>query len=98
MYEDSTLNCKGCGKDFVFAASERYFFAEKGLLNVPKRCPECRVTERAKRQGKESQVHEVECEECHTPTRVPFKPSGKRPVLCTACMHKTRLRSDAAAT
>ena len=42
MYEDETLICEDCGKEFVFTAGEQEFFAEKGLTNKPKRCPECR--------------------------------------------------------
>ena len=47
MYEDQTLSCEDCGKEFVFSVGEQEFYAEKGLVNVPKRCPDCR---RAKKQ------------------------------------------------
>ena len=43
MYEDKTLTCKDCGKEFVFTAGEQEFYAEKGLVNEPQRCKECRV-------------------------------------------------------
>ncbi|MBQ7604333.1 MAG: zinc-ribbon domain-containing protein, partial [Clostridia bacterium] len=42
MYEDITIRCKDCGKEFTFTADEQAFFAEKGLQNMPKRCRECR--------------------------------------------------------
>ncbi len=42
MYQDETLTCRDCGKEFVFTASEQAFYAEKGFQNKPRRCPECR--------------------------------------------------------
>ena len=46
-YEDKTLVCKDCGKEFVFTAGEQSFYAEKGLTNEPKRCKECRDAKKA---------------------------------------------------
>ena len=31
MYEDKTLVCKDCGKEFTFSAGEQEFYAEKGF-------------------------------------------------------------------
>ena len=42
MYQDEKLICEDCGKEFDFTAGEQEFYAEKGLTNKPKRCPECR--------------------------------------------------------
>ena len=42
MYEDKTLVCKECGKEFIFSAGEQEFFAEKGFVNEPQRCKPCR--------------------------------------------------------
>ena len=46
-YEDKTLVCKDCGKDFVFTAGEQEFYAQKGLTNEPKRCPDCRAAKKS---------------------------------------------------
>lgn len=35
MFEDKTLVCRDCGKEFVFTASEQQFFADKGFQNDP---------------------------------------------------------------
>lgn len=35
MYEDKTLICKECGKEFVFTAGEQEFYASKGFENEP---------------------------------------------------------------
>lgn len=41
-FQDETIVCLDCGKEFVFTANEQAFYKEKGLLNKPKRCAECR--------------------------------------------------------
>ena len=38
MFEDKTLVCKECGKEFVFTAGEQEFYAERGFQNEPQRC------------------------------------------------------------
>ena len=35
MYEDKTLVCKECGKEFVFSAGEQEFYAERGFPLSP---------------------------------------------------------------
>lgn len=42
MYQDETLICEDCGSEFIFTAGEQEFYAQKGLANKPKRCPDCR--------------------------------------------------------
>ena len=54
MYEDKTLICKDCGKEFVFTAGEQEFYAEKGFVNEPQRCKACRD---AKARDRCSQQH-----------------------------------------
>ena len=34
MYEDKTLVCKECGKEFVFTAGEQEFYAELNRKNA----------------------------------------------------------------
>lgn len=46
MYQDKTLICKDCGKEFTFTAGEQEFYAEKGFENEPQRCKECRAAKR----------------------------------------------------
>jgi len=90
MYEDKTLNCRECGVDFVFSASEQAFYAEKGFANEPGRCPECRA---ARKQNANSrggsrpvrEMHAATCAACGVETQVPFRPSGDRPVYCSDC-------------
>lgn len=50
MYEDKTITCKDCGKDFVFTASGQKFFEEKGYT-APVRCKSCREARKARIEG-----------------------------------------------
>ena len=46
MFEDKTLVCKDCGKEFVWTAGEQEFYASRGFENQPQRCKPCRVPAR----------------------------------------------------
>lgn len=39
---DKTIECKDCGKEFIFTEGEQEFYKEKGFENDPVRCPDCR--------------------------------------------------------
>lgn len=52
-FEDKTLVCQDCSKEFIFTAGEQAFYKEKGLDNEPKRCKECRDKRKAARSNKE---------------------------------------------
>lgn len=45
---DRTINCKDCGKPFIFSESGQRFFQEKGFTD-PVRCKDCRVKKRGER-------------------------------------------------
>ena len=90
MYQDETLVCRDCGKEFVFSASEQAFFAEKGFQNTPRRCPDCRASFRAQRGDARParEMFTVTCADCGCETQVPFQPRGDRPVYCRECLPK----------
>src|SRR5579859_482564 len=48
-YADQTLVCRDCGQSFEFTASEQEFYASRGLMNSPSRCPSCRQARKAAR-------------------------------------------------
>lgn len=83
MYEDKTLTCKDCGREFVFTAGEQEFYAEKGFLNEPQRCKECRQARKGGRPGRE--MFTAVCASCGKEARVPFEPREDRPVYCSEC-------------
>ncbi|MGI6345237.1 MAG: zinc-ribbon domain containing protein [Bacillota bacterium] len=94
MYEDKTLVCRDCGKEFVFTAGEQEFYASRGFQNEPGRCPECRAARKAQNTGRNGQreMHTVICADCGAETQVPFRPSGDRPVYCQDCFQKRKNR------
>ena len=51
MFQDKTLVCKDCGKEFVFTAGEQEFYAEKGFQNEPVRCKDCRSSRKTTRSS-----------------------------------------------
>ncbi len=84
MYEDEKLICEDCGSEFVFTAGEQEFYATRGLVNKPKRCPECRKNRRQKNRRK---LYEVTCSKCGCQTKVPFKPIEGKEVYCKDCFN-----------
>jgi CxxC-x17-CxxC domain-containing protein len=100
LYQDQTLRCRDCGRDFVFTAGEQEFYASRGLMNAPSRCPECRAARKASMgQGGagqsygggsrgERQMFDAVCANCGRETRVPFQPRGDRPVYCSDCFEQ----------
>lgn len=56
VYQDETLVCKECGKEFVFTAGEQRFYAEKGFQNKPKTCRACAMRARTARKRLKSPV------------------------------------------
>ncbi|HLI27771.1 MAG TPA: zinc-ribbon domain containing protein [Chloroflexota bacterium] len=95
-YTDKQLTCRECGRAFVFTAGEQAFFAEKGLVHQPQRCPECRAARRRERLGLQPrELHPVVCAACGVPTTVPFVPRHERPVYCSACFERVRVAARA---
>ena len=96
-FADKTLNCRECGNDFVFTAGEQEFYQQKGLMNQPGRCPNCRAARRASSGGGRSgeraprEMHTVICAECGVETQVPFFPKNDRPIYCSTCYDKVRV-------
>jgi CxxC-x17-CxxC domain-containing protein len=99
-FADKTLKCRECGQDFVFTSGEQEFYQQKGLMNEPARCPSCRAARRAQGGGGRMvsgeraprEMHRVICAECGTETEVPFLPKNDRPVYCSSCYDKVRVR------
>ena len=100
-YQDKTLNCVECGADFVFSASEQEFYANKGFMNEPKRCPDCRAARKQRQRGsstswdsngfrRERQMFPAVCAACGRDTQVPFEPRDGRPVYCSECYSRQR--------
>ena len=104
--QDKTLTCRDCGREFTFTASEQEFFAQKGFVNEPGRCPECRAARKAQRgEGgyssggyssgggyarREREMFPAVCAQCGKDTMVPFQPRTEKPVYCSDCFSARR--------
>lgn len=87
---DQTLRCRECGRDFVFTVGEQEFYASRGLMNTPSRCPECRAARKSSMSGgygdrPPRQMYTATCSSCGGEARVPFQPRGDKPVYCSQC-------------
>lgn len=91
VFQDKTLRCRDCGQSFVFTAGEQGFYVEKGLMNEPQRCPNCRATRRRDRAGgTRDGGATITCASCGREDTVPFVPRLDRPVYCSECFSKQR--------
>ena len=99
-YVDKTIECVECSENFTFTAAEQEFFASKGFVNEPKRCPSCRQAKKQQRRGgwdgygqREREMYAATCASCGKETEVPFEPREGRPVYCSDCYAKVRRES-----
>jgi len=105
-YQDKTLACRDCGQEFVWTAGEQEFYAQRGLVNQPGRCPDCRRARKSQQGGggyagggysagggyerAPRQMYPAVCSECGKETQVPFQPRGDKPVYCSDCFAARR--------
>ena len=91
-FQDKTLTCRDCSGTFLFTAGEQGFYIEKGLMNVPQRCPACRANRRSHRGGTSITDHTstITCAQCGKEATVPFVPRLDRPVYCSDCFSAMR--------
>lgn len=90
-YQEKVLSCRDCGEQFGFSVGEQEFYASKGLVNDPARCPACRSARKAQRAGgADREMHEVVCAECGGTARVPFLPRNEKPVYCSSCFERVQ--------
>jgi CxxC-x17-CxxC domain-containing protein len=95
LTSDVTLQCRDCGREFLFTTGEQEFYASRGLTNQPSRCPECRAARKGTGGGRGSygdrgarQMYTAVCSDCGQETQVPFQPRGDKPVYCSECFQQ----------
>lgn len=92
MATDQTLRCRECGREFLFTTGEQEFYASRGLMNTPSRCPECRQARKAAQSGggggARREMFVATCSSCGREARVPFQPRGDKPVYCSDCFQQ----------
>jgi len=84
---DKNLTCRECGSEFVFTEGEQEFYQNRGLLNEPSRCGDCRSARRRSRNEAQGPkvMHSVVCASCGQDAEVPFQPRLGKPVFCNDC-------------
>ena len=85
-FQDRTLVCKDCGKEFTFTAGEQEFYKEKGFENDPVRCRDCRGKRRRSHDGDsgERTMFQVTCAACGKETE--FRSSRRMTARSTAAI------------
>ena len=101
---DKALTCADCNSEFVFTSSEQEFYAER-QFSEPRRCPSCRAARKASRgdgggSGGGSgggysdrgsrEMFSATCSSCGKEAKVPFQPTGSKPVYCNDCFSSRR--------
>jgi len=84
---DKILICRDCGSSFTFTAREQLFFASRGLVNEPSRCPSCR---NARKGGSSAAVEGY----IHYGPFASFggrTPRQMHPAVCGACGQMTEV-------
>lgn len=93
-FEDKSILCIDCSRNFIWSSGEQAFFRDKQLQNPPKRCKECKQAKNerlaaitaAQASGVRQRIEvAVNCARCGESTTVPFYPSQGRPVYCRSC-------------
>jgi len=95
-FEDINLICKGCGADFLFTAGEQDFYRQKGLVNQPGRCHDCRQNRRLAAVQNNSQVIEQTLPELQQvqvenpiPAVITSTVKENTKIICAACGKNT---------
>jgi len=97
-FDDKTLICQDCNKEFVWSAGEQEFFAQKGFQNVPKRCPDCRKQRR--KEGPKTvstdsdKSFEIVCAKCGKKDSINFEPRRPETILCEECFKTSHASED----
>ena len=93
-YQDKTLTCVDCGMEFSFTASDQQFYADR-QFSEPRRCPACRAAKKAARgestggySDRPREMFSATCDGCGKEARVPFRPTGTKPVYCSDCFRR----------
>jgi CxxC-x17-CxxC domain-containing protein len=89
QFEDKTIVCKDCQKEFVWSAREQKFYQDKGFENVPARCPDCRKVKKVERL--QAGPHfDAKCSKCGKSDIVPFELEKNLPAYCEKCFEQIK--------
>ena len=103
-YQDRTLNCADCGMDFTFTASDQQFYADRQFSEPRRcpTCRAARKAARGDSGGsygnsygggggysdRPREMFTTTCDSCGKEAKVPFRPTGSKPVYCSDCFRR----------
>ena len=88
-YQDRNIACRDCNNEFVFSGGEQEFYASKGLMNDPVRCPDCRNARKSARSTLESDSGYVRYGGAASFSG--RTPRQMHPATCASCMEMTEV-------
>lgn len=82
-FQDKTLICIDCGKEFIFSAIEQEFCSGKGFLVEPKRCKSCRMAHKQSffLHGGSDRMFDAIIAGCGLPIKIKFEPREQSIVI-----------------
>jgi CxxC-x17-CxxC domain-containing protein len=103
-YTDKTLTCADCNQEFSFSASEQQFYADRQFSEPRRcpACRAARKAARGEGGGsydsyggggggysdRPREMFTTTCDSCGKEARVPFRPTGAKPVYCSDCFRR----------
>jgi CxxC-x17-CxxC domain-containing protein len=105
-HADKTLTCADCSQEFSFTASEQQFYADRQFTEPRRcpSCRALRKASRGDSGGSygggyggggggyggSREMFTATCAGCGGEARVPFRPTGAKPVYCSDCFSSRR--------
>lgn len=89
-YQDQTLICKDCGKNFIFTTRDQEFFAQKGFTNAPTRCRDCRLKKKSATDAIANRIiYKIVCKKCGKVGEMAVEPRKPDDIYCSDCFYET---------
>lgn len=76
-------NCKKCGKEFLIAKQEEFFYGKK-VLPLPFECPECRRNRRRDMRNVRK-LYQRKCDKCGIELQSSYPDGVSFAVYCEKC-------------
>ena len=83
---EETLACTSCSQNFRITKPELKFYKQQNLP-IPKKCFNCRHTERANKRNPKS-FWDRNCDKCGKETKTSYPPKTTHPIYCYNCYKK----------
>ena len=103
-YQDKPLTCIDCNQEFAFTARDQQFYADRQFSEPRRcpSCRAVRKASRGESSGygngggyggggysdRPREMFTATCDNCGQEARVPFRPTGSKPVYCSDCFRR----------